>query len=570
MKRFRLVLLLLLLAATAGFVAWFGPRGGKPGVGRFALWVVADTVQVRHDDGPQSSAELYDGNTIHLAAARNEVIAWQVVIRSPRTLVDGKVALSAFHGDKGDLPADSCRIFTEHYLKVEVPSQFEQGKPPANLLPPGELPNQLLPLSIAAHGFEASPGQSTPLWFDLTVPEDAAPGKYAAKLDLSAGAPLAGLPIELEVYPFALPRATHFTTWFYYGPEQLSAYYKDPATAASQEEEFRRLAHDHRMTLAPELYVPGDPGKRTAWWHDRSGWWDGREFPDGPCRGTGDTCLPIGLGDAKEAPVKAMARATTDFFGGLGLLDKAFVFAYDEPHGAEAYRQVRDVGAWIKSVAGPRLKVFVTAPVEPEKAEWGSLEDAVDIFCSGQTSTVEMRRWHERGGRIWVYNQGLAGAGLIDTPLSGVAAWGPASWRFGLDGWFLWDTLYWRQTHVGQERMTDLYVNPLTFDETLKHDAQGRPYPEQYAIRLNGDGVWLCPGEPVGGSGPIATMRVKAFRRGAQDYEYLWLLAEHHLKAKADGFARRLSTNRGEWELDADAWLACRRDMAKALMEAKE
>ena len=36
----------------------------------------------------------------------------------------------------------------------------------------------------------------------------------------------------------------------------------------------------------------------------------------------------------------------------------------------------------------------------------------------------------------------------------------------------------------------------------------------------------IYPGEFIGLEGPVASIRLKALRRGSQDYEYMWLLAQ--------------------------------------------
>ena len=43
---------------------------------------------------------------------------------------------------------------------------------------------------------------------------------------------------------------------------------------------------------------------------------------------------------------------------------------------------------------------------------------------------------------------------------------------------------------------------------------------------LNGDAVLIYPGDFVGFDGPIPCIRLKALRRGSQDFEYMWLLAQ--------------------------------------------
>jgi len=78
-------------------------------------------------------------------------------------------------------------------------------------------------------------------------------------------------------------------------------------------------------------------------------------------------------------------------------------------------------------------------------------------------------------------------------------------WKYKLDQYFYWSTTFWRRL--------DVFENPLTYEE-----------------RINGDGTFLYPGQdnlfPEQSrnlSGPLSSIRAKNWRRGAQDYEYLWL-----------------------------------------------
>jgi hypothetical protein len=74
---------------------------------------------------------------------------------------------------------------------------------------------------------------------------------------------------------------------------------------------------------------------------------------------------------------------------------------------------------------------------------------------------------------------------------------------------------YWNNTNV--------FTNPLTYNN-----------------EVNGDGTFLYPGEDIlfpmesrGLSGPLSSIRAKNWRRGAQDYEYLWLAKQAGLSEEA-------------------------------------
>lgn len=603
MNRFRLVLLAMVLVALAWLLKFGKAEFGRVRHPEPKVWAVGDTTTLRRDDEPGAPERLWDGTAIHLAGARNEVVAWQVALRPVYPVADATVRVSPFKSTAAQLPESACQAFREWFIEVKVPSQISGSEPALGTMGAGWYANQLLPLATrdepapaaaaspaktkaqaksrtaapkagpSKSHFDANLGETTALWFDLTIPEDAPAGHYAATISLNLGLkkPLE-IPVELDVYAFALPREIHFRNWFYYGAEQLTGYYGNSAQAEAVEQALVRLAHDHRINLTTEVRVPLLESARAEWWDRVGPQLDGRAYDRGPCRGAAAPLIAVALpSTTDQAAVKSMAKATVDFFGshGGGLADRLFLYTVDEPATRSQYDDVRRVGAWVHDAVGRRLPVMVTAPVTAPKPELGSLEDAVDIFCSAETTPADVRRWRERGGHIWVYNGGWAGPPLIDCPLLGIAAWGAAQWRFGTEGWFMWDALYWRQKHIGVETITRLYEDPLTFDETLKKDKDGRPYPAQDALRLNGDGVFFYPGDVVGYGEPLTCVRAKAFRRGAQDYEYLWLLANQGRGARADRLVKQLVTGRKQWDRDPDAWTRVRAEAAEALTGGK-
>ena len=88
-------------------------------------------------------------------------------------------------------------------------------------------------------------------------------------------------------------------------------------------------------------------------------------------------------------------------------------------------------------------------------------------------------------------------------------------WKYDIDQYFYWLVNYWNNTNV--------FTNPLTYNDVV-----------------NGDGTFLYPGQDVlfpiesrGLNGPLSSVRAKNWRRGAQDYEYLWL-------AKRDGLENEI------------------------------
>ncbi|MGD8239404.1 MAG: DUF4091 domain-containing protein, partial [Armatimonadota bacterium] len=84
----------------------------------------------------------------------------------------------------------------------------------------------------------------------------------------------------------------------------------------------------------------------------------------------------------------------------------------------------------------------------------------------------------------------------------------------------------------------------------------------------NGSGLLIYRGELDGSGRPIASIRLKAHRRGFQDYEYFWLLEQAGRREEADTLAGSIVTavpfgkanweNTDIWQHDPEAWDAVR------------
>jgi hypothetical protein len=100
----------------------------------------------------------------------------------------------------------------------------------------------------------------------------------------------------------------------------------------------------------------------------------------------------------------------------------------------------------------------------------------------------------------------------------------------------------------------------MNFDESRK---QG--YPLNDSLRINGDGLLYYPGHDLGFDGPVASYALKSLRRGAQDYEYLWLLKKAGKEKDSDAIVATVCPADGVWNDDAEAWDKARLDLAKLL-----
>jgi hypothetical protein len=93
-------------------------------------------------------------------------------------------------------------------------------------------------------------------------------------------------------------------------------------------------------------------------------------------------------------------------------------------------------------------------------------------------------------------------------------------WKYRIHHYGYWAVNHWHTINV--------FVDPLNF-QSKRGD------------RVNGDGTFFYPGqdgrfpeESRELAGPLSSIRAKNFRRGAQDYEYLWLAKEAGLESEIE------------------------------------
>ena len=162
------------------------------------------------------------------------------------------------------------------------------------------------------------------------------------------------------------------------------------------------------------------------------------------------------------------------------------------------------------------------------------------------------------GHKYGIYNGYRPGMGAVvidgDAVEFRVMPW--IVWKYDMDQYFYWLVNYWNNTNV--------FTNPLTYNN-----------------EVNGDGTFLYPGQDVlfpnesrGLNGPLSSIRAKNWRRGAQDYEYLWLAKqkglENEMKVIVDNCVptalwEAKSNSNISWSSHGYKFEQCRKQLAELL-----
>lgn len=563
-----------------------------------AVWVVSESKKVRPGDTLGSPRRSGDP-PVRLQGARGETVAFQLVLAA-RDPVAVDVEVDALDGGSGRIGREGIEVFLEVYVAC----------PPVDstvvALGPGEFPDPLVPLwddggARVAAPVRLTPRRNQPLWVDVSIPRDAAPGAYRGQVRLRGGGVASvEVPLELEVLSFEIPRQTHLAAWVpLYATRLLQgerAEGSDSPALRGVYWRYQEMAHAHRFwtqimedqpraywdesigslrgidwssydalngpVLDGSLFEDGEPPP--GWKVGGFVWWGAR--PGDPPHFGGDFQRDTALTPAHRRALGEYARAFRDHFDEKGWSrPRLFMYMVDEP-ALEAYpRLVSLISDYGKAIHAARADVAHLVTVGPHP----DLHDAIDIWATWGAGYVP-RRMQERqgaGDRAWFYQQHepfVGGSGLNDEGL-GMRSWPWIAWRYGVDGIFLWVGNFWND---------DPYRNPVNWTEALL-----------------GNGVLFYPGArlPTIGfpaiEGPVSSFRMKALRRGLFDYEYFRLLREAGGDADAlvSGVVRSalneedwtphwrhpLWGQHGDWDHDPARWEAARREAARQILERR-
>jgi hypothetical protein len=527
-------LALLLLATTA-----------DAGVRR--VWAVNDGEKIERDatDHPAAARNsVWNGTSIHLFGARNEIVAFQVIVQADAAGIEAlsvRLPSLASSSDRGDRitykapavdPTDyvdrPIQIFTEHYMLVTTPSHaswvYDRRSPAAPTDPTGWKPVQLIPENArAGRGglpIRVAARQNQGLWIEVYISRNRAPGIYRGTVELRADGVRRTIPIDLEVLDFVLPDENSMHAMLFYSSNQAELY-----QGRNLDPRYHRFAHRNRAELVNAY------DERTL--EAARGRFSGADFTrergyEGPGEAVGNVIAPrtfYGPGRDFDDRSSAWARSDSWMTFLRASFPRAITFLYmpDEPRAPE-YPRILALAENIHSNPGPgrALPVFVTSKyVEP-------LDAAIDIWCSGpkgfQLDRVAKER--ARGRDYWFYNGGRpqGTAITIDAPATDPRATIWAAFKHDVRVYFYWHAVHWRHNSQKQgERNQNVWADSITFDNRRQPDKS--PEDEGY---IHGDGVLIYPGEERlhpdedrGVAGPVSTIQLANFRRGLQDHQYL-------------------------------------------------
>ncbi|HSE20869.1 MAG TPA: glycoside hydrolase domain-containing protein [Pyrinomonadaceae bacterium] len=510
-----------------------------------SIWAVNDGEKVERDDlnnENKNSNSVWDGEKVKVFGARNEIIAFQVIVEADQPINQLTLNLSELrltggsavikyqkpNSDPTDYVGRPIQIFSVNYMNVVTPSNaewvYKVGSRSAPKDPTGWKPVQLVPEN-ARNGRGGFPlrvegSQNQAIWIEIYTHRDLPAGIYRGNVAVTADGQKRSIPLELELFDFTLPDQNSMDAMVYYEPFQPVLY-----QGRNLDAQYHRFAHRQRIELVHGYDVATASAAKNRF--------TGNDFSntagyEGPGENIGNRIIPrtfYGPGKDFDDRTKAWRLADEWMTFISSTFPHAITFLYmpDEP-GRSEYPYIQRLADNIHSNPGPgkRFPTFVTKHYVKE------LDGAIDIWDTGPLG-YDIKRAEEertRGRRYWIYNGGrpAAGAIVIDAPATDARATIWACFKHNIDNYFFWESVHWQHNRqkVG-ERKQDVWANPITFDN------RGQPNkPVRDQGYINGDGVLIYPGQEKlhpeqdrGIAGPVSTIQLANLRRGLQDHQYL-------------------------------------------------
>jgi hypothetical protein len=389
------------------------------------------------------------------------------------------------------------------------------------------------------------PGENAVFWIDWAPPRGGKAGTYATTVRILAGGkPIADVPLRLRRWGFDLPETPHYRTMVMVSPWFIRRFYP-----GISEEDAYRLAWDllsnyrlsgFNITLWPTATLKD--GKLQLDWarFDRllaaAKQYRASAITVGPMfgGGAGQGWKPhkfVGLTPLADRPFDSlyaeMNRQVAERLRQAGMLDKAYVYPYDEPE-PDYMDQIARLCDLVHQ-GDPALKCLMTVDPQISQPLWGKVKAWIIPSSTLKPAIVEARR--AAGDEIWLYNMT---ADIESTPLEHrLYMW--QGFQTGAQGGLLWNCCWWNKINP--------WENPTAVAVPVGRNSEG-------LYRYQAGQASLFYPDPAGKGPLVPSLRVVLIRQGVEDVDILHelvaarreLLPRLSAKAKQDdlmGKARR-------------------------------
>ncbi|KKS46282.1 hypothetical protein A2968_04960 [Candidatus Gottesmanbacteria bacterium RIFCSPLOWO2_01_FULL_42_22] len=493
------------------------------------VWLEDGMTRVFKNDPAKTTSALT------LFSAGNEYEMFQIVVKAPpgNTLTGVSVSVSDFLGPNNNkISADNVSLYREHYINVTAGSKKRAGDTNSPL-GPGMYPDALVPFKDPATKadltgrFDASPfnvltSDNQPVLADVYIPGATPPGQYLANVSVSSDQGSATVQINLNVWNFSLPKTRSlkgFTNIWNSQYKTKSSYIEllkhrlNPKTVNRSDERF--LIDNYSLDTIDIGLVSG-----------------------------------AGYGNCTAGPppsIAAVQAETAAHEKDLYLLTSYANEVWDCTSLVPTFLQ------WAANLrAGGIHPEIVTYPLD---TLMGTDLDhtAADIWYVlpkhfNQAKSNINKLVNHQGIQVRSYNplvqDGFSPKFTIDfPPVNARIMQGFINQSLGLTGTKFWRVDNWT---------TDPWHNPNLLSQG------GQPVP--------GEGAMVYPGDMVGLPGQVVSgVRMKWFREGSEDFEYIQILKNAGQGQFALDLAKTVGADFQNWTKDKNLLLSVRQKLGEKI-----
>jgi hypothetical protein len=573
------------------------------------VWAVDDSEKIKKEDlsNPLATSPdnpVWNGSQITLFGAKNEIIAFQVIIEADTAGATRiNVELDALNGNgfvikntgtnnPFDYWGKRIEFFTVLYWNLV--DYTTRGRWAVEAAPPpyyrsGWLPVALIPFQapqgLGGAPFSIKPNMNQAVWVDIFIPKDAVAGRYTGNLVVTSnGVVVKEIPVVLDVYNFTLPDETHFKNFAWALRSTWSIKHGvdyDSSAHRTIEGRYMQMAHRHRLDLS----LNGNLDWMESYYKQ---YLTGRYYTahygyEGPGENVGNGTYGIGIYDQSQnndnnsgtisgfrpddqTGWQNASDAWVTWFSQNAPTVEYFKYMRDEPYMVAPtfpgiWQVIRDRANWVHNNpgVGKGLPVLVTCPISHPELDgyidyWMSTDWDYDLIKAA-AERVKGNKCGEYNGRRPFFGTGMCTFD-VEAADARVIPW--IAWRYGVDQYFNW------------------FVNAYAGKNPFQQIPHGG-----WAV---GDGIVFLPGEQkdfpaydLNLPGPIATFGLKCWRRGQQDYEYLWMAAQKGLGNQVQAIASRvvpralsdvIAQEPPTWPLRGARFEDCRKQLAELLADS--
>lgn len=475
-----------------------------------------------HEDGYKGGNHIFSAGKrlVRLQSARNEAVAFQVNLEGR---ADDVSAALLFENH----PELKVKIFQFAYVQV----RDKRGKIVSIL------PDPLIPLkgrfSIPSRaGMVKVPGQKNhSLICEIYVPHDETPGRKEGKLAISSGGERLEFKIDLTVWDFTLPDKLSFI------PE-MNAY---GTVSPFKGYGYYRLAHEHRTCInrlpynwgGKPAFAPGWDGEHFDWseWDQKVGpLLDGSAFKGLPREGEPVDVLYLPFNE--NWPINIFENYRPSYWA-----DEAFTKKYrrDLKKAFSEFARHCNAMGWNDTI----FQFYLNNKIYYKKQFWGTSAPWIFDEPVNTQDFWALRwygvQWHHAVDSVMGLSKMWFRADISYTQFARNTLWGiadieylggvnPQKVRMKREENLLFGKAYFAE-YGSPNRIEEANTQPVLWCMSAWCDGAVGVLPWQ---TIGGKGCWKTAQRTAlfypDNGGPRASVRLKAFRRGQQDVEYLTLL----------------------------------------------